>query len=92
MGQQCDANLQFTIADLYSLKLGLHRDLIDSVCCGAQQEYSLELRLRSLAKTWTDKDFKLAKYFARTRSPVDVETESSAEKSPTKQVGLPYSF
>ena len=86
MGQQYDANWQFTIADLFSFKLGLYKDLINSVCSGALHEYTLELQLRSLAKVWTDKDFKLAKHFARTKSSLDSETDSLSEKGPSRQV------
>ncbi|XP_028405416.1 dynein heavy chain domain-containing protein 1-like isoform X2 [Dendronephthya gigantea] len=85
MGQQYDPTWQFTIADLYSFKLGLHKELINSICNGAVKEYALELNLRSVAKKWTEKDFKLAKHFCRTRSPVRSETTSSTGRNSSRK-------
>ena len=85
MGQQYDPEWKFTIADLYSFKLGLHKELINSICSGAVKEYSLELELRSLAKKWTEKDFKLIKHFARTRTP---ESKANSGNSSKKVCGV----
>ena len=86
MGQQYDPAWQFTIADLYSFKLGLYKELINSICSGAVKEYALELELRGLAKKWTEKDFKLAKHFARTRTPSDSRSNSSVGRNSSKKV------
>jgi hypothetical protein len=86
MGQQYDSAWHFTIADLYSFKLGLHKELINSICSGAVKEYALELELRSLAKKWTEKDFKLAKHFARTRTPPESELNSVLSRNSSRKV------
>lgn len=84
MGQQYEASWQFTIADLCSFKLGLHKELINTICSGAVKEYMLEMELRSLAKKWTEKDFKLAKHFARKRTPSSVPNSSLGRNSSQK--------
>ena len=86
MGQQYDPTWQFTIADLYSFKLGLHKELINSICSGAVKEYALESNLRSLAKKWTEKDFKLTKHFSRIRTPLESETASSSGRNSSRKV------
>jgi hypothetical protein len=86
MGQQYDPEWKFTIADLYSFKLSLHKELISSICSSAVKENALELQLRSLAKKWTEKDFKLAKHFARTRTPSESKPNSSLGRNSSRKV------
>ena len=88
MGQQYDSTCQFTIADLYSFKLGLHKELINSICSGAVKEYALELELRALAKKWTEKDFKLAKHFVSSRTPAESEKTSSLGRNSSRKVRI----
>ena len=86
MGQLYDAEWKFTIADLYSFKLGLHKELINSICSSAVKEYALELQLRSLAKKWTEKDFKLAKHFARAHTPAESKPNSATGRKSSRKV------
>ena len=62
MGEQYDADYEFTIAELLSYNLMAHSDLITSVYAAAIAEYTIERRLMAVKHLWADQKFKLAKY------------------------------
>ena len=79
MGQDNDPSWEFTVADLLSFNLGRYKDLIASICAGAAAEYALELQLNHLARSWREKDFKLAKHIPLLRPRLSGESKKSAK-------------
>ena len=62
MGENFDANREFTVEELLSFNLGAHADIINTVYAAAVSEFAIEQQLVKIRKMWVEREFKLAKH------------------------------
>ncbi len=62
LGEQYNPDHQFTVEELLGYDLMAHADTINSIYACAVAEYQIEQNLHKLQKTWTEKEFTLAKH------------------------------
>jgi hypothetical protein len=62
MGEQYDPSYNFTVNELIELRLGSHRQFVDTVHAAAVAEHAIEVKLEKIQHLWDEKVFKLAKH------------------------------
>ena len=53
---------RFTLGDVFAMRLDVHHEAVEDICCAALKELGIEAELRKIAEAWRAQRFELHPY------------------------------